>query len=185
MPADERGEREPVEAQPASRDQGHARDQEQEVEDELDHPLRPLGERLRGLEVEPPDQVHEEEREEERERDGRRAREPPVEALGPVHGERDDEQEGHDVRERHRPGDLPLELRERDREDRREEEPLDQRGTLDGGARSVEGERGHGRVMVRGRSSTGSDQPGGSTSSQASSPAPRASATELAPCAYD
>ena len=141
--ADERRERQPVEPEPASRDQGHSRDQEEEVEDELDHPLRPLRQRLRRLEVEPPDQVHEEEREEERERDGCRARELPVEALDPVHDERDHEQERDDVREGHRPGDLPLELRERDGEDRREEEPLDHGGALDGGARSVEGDRRH------------------------------------------
>ena len=45
-PADERRQREPVEAKPPSRDQRHARDQEQEVQEELDHALRPLRERL-------------------------------------------------------------------------------------------------------------------------------------------
>ena len=82
--SDERREREPVEAQPAPRDQRDARDEEQEVQDELDHALRPLRERLRRLEVEPPDQVDEEEGEEERERDDGRARQVAVEPLEPV-----------------------------------------------------------------------------------------------------
>ena len=98
------------------------------MEDELDHPLRPLCERLGRLEVEPADQVDEEERQEEGERHGSCARELPVEALDPVYREPDHEQERDDVREGHRSRDLPLELRERDGEDRREEEPLDDAG---------------------------------------------------------
>ncbi len=57
----ERGEREPVEPDAAAGDQRDACDEEQEVEEELHHPLGPLGERLRRLEVEPPDQVDEQE----------------------------------------------------------------------------------------------------------------------------
>ena len=67
----------------------------------------------------------------------------PVEPLDAVDEERDEEQRGDDVRERHRPGDLPLELRERNREDGREEEPLDEGGAVREGARTVEGDRGH------------------------------------------
>ena len=63
------------------------------MEQELDHPLRPLRERLRRLEVEPPDQVDEQERDEEREGDHRRALEAPVEALDAVDEEREQEDE--------------------------------------------------------------------------------------------
>ena len=188
--ADERRERQPVEPHPAPRDERHARDEEGEVEQELDHPLRPLGERLCRLEVEPPDQVDEEKRCEERERHRRRPREVPVEALDPVDRERDQEDERDDVRERHRPRDLPLELRERDREDRGEEEPLDERRARRGGATAtvgarIEGDGAHARVMVRRRVRAGSakapDQAGWSSSS-ASKPAPRASARDSSPC---
>jgi hypothetical protein len=144
-PQDERGEGHPVEAEPAARDQRDARDQEQEVEKELDHPLRPLRERLGRLQVEPPDQVHEEERHEERERHERCARELPVEALEPVDEERDQEDERDDVREGHRPRHFPLELGERDGEDGREEQPLDERGSFRriAHARAGEGDRRH------------------------------------------
>ncbi len=60
--AEERGEREPVEADPASREQRDARHEEAEVEDELDHPLRPLGERLRRVEAVEAGEVEERER---------------------------------------------------------------------------------------------------------------------------
>ena len=143
-PADEGRERHPVEAQPAARDQRDARDEEQEVEEELDHSLRPLSERFRRLEVEPPDEVDEQEGGEEAHRHHGRARHRPVEALEPVDEERDEEHRGDDVRERHRARDLPLQLRERDREDRREEERLDVRRAIHGHARTVDGDRGHG-----------------------------------------
>jgi hypothetical protein len=142
-PAHERGEGQPVEAEPATRDQRDPGDQEQEVEKELDHSLRPLRERLRRLQVEPSDQVHEEEREEEAERDHRRPRKPPVEALDAEHGERHEEDEGDDVREGHRARHLPLELGERDREDGGEEQPLDEGGSLREDARAGEGNRRH------------------------------------------
>ena len=95
------------------------------MEQELDHPLRPLGERLLGLEVEEADQVDEQEGREE-ERRGRRApREPPVAGSDPRSGQGDEEDAGQDVGEAQRARDLPLELRERDREDGREEERVD------------------------------------------------------------
>ena len=147
--ADECAEREPVELHAAARDQRDAGDEEQEVQEELHHPLCPLRERLGRLEVEPPDQVDEQERDEERQGDHGRALEPAVEALDAVDEECEQEESRHDVGERQRPGDLPLELRERDREDRREEEALEEGRALRKGARTVESNGGHGRVMVR------------------------------------
>ena len=163
-PSDEGGEREPVEAQPAPRDQRDAGDEEQEMQEELDHPFRPLREGLRRLEVEPPDQVHEEKGHEERERHGRSASHVSVESLDPVDRERDDEDERDDVREGHRPGDLPLELREGDGEDGREEQPLDEGGALGDGARAVEGDGCHARVMVRRVAATSAQPPDGQQS---------------------
>ena len=52
--ADERGEREPVELHAAAGEQRDAGDEEQEVQEELHDPLRPLRERLGRLEVEHP-----------------------------------------------------------------------------------------------------------------------------------
>ena len=114
------------------------------MEEELDHPLRPLRQRLGRVEVEEADQVDEEERREEGERDPRGARHSPVEPLEPVEGEGNQEEERDDVGERKRPRDLPLEFGERDGEDGREEQPLHHRGAGGDDARSVEGEGRHG-----------------------------------------
>ena len=92
------------------------------MEQELDHPLRPLVERLLRLEVVEADQVDEEERREEGEDDQNRARGTSVVGGEPVGGERDEEENRQDVGERDRPGHVPVHLRERDREDGREEE---------------------------------------------------------------
>ncbi len=83
------------------------------------------------------------------ERDQRRTLEPRVGALRPVDEKGEQEERGDDVGERQRPRDLPLELGVRDGEDRHEEEALDERSTLRDGARTVEGDRGHGGDMVR------------------------------------
>ena len=180
-PGDERAEGEPVEPNAAARDERDAGDEEEEVEQELHHPLRPLRERLRRLQVEPADQVDEQEGDEEAEGDQRRALDPRVEPLRAVHEEGEEEERGDHVGERERSRHLPLELRVRHREDGHEEEALDERRALRDGARTVEGDRGHGGVMVR-RARAGY---GGWISSHASRPAPRASATELAPCGYE
>ena len=95
------------------------------MEQELEHPLRPLGERLVGLEVEEADQVDGEEGEEEERRDRRAPGEPAVAGAEAVAGEGDQEDPGEDVGEAERARDLPLQLRERDREDGREEERVD------------------------------------------------------------
>jgi hypothetical protein len=72
-PAAEDAERPPEVLLAASRDERDGREQEQEVEHELDHPFGPLGERSGRLEVEEAEQVDGEEGEEERERDRGRA----------------------------------------------------------------------------------------------------------------
>ena len=77
-PAEERGERVPVEAQRPAGEQRDPGDEEPEVEDELDHPLRPLRERLPRVEAVEAREVDEGEAGEERERDHRGAREAPV-----------------------------------------------------------------------------------------------------------
>ena len=73
-PADEPRERAPVELERPARQQRHPCCEEQEVQDELDHPLRELRERLVRREVEEADQVDEQEGDEEREHDDDRAR---------------------------------------------------------------------------------------------------------------
>src|SRR5262249_48720278 len=55
----------------------------------------------------------------------RRSRESDVVVLEAVPGEQHEEHRGEDVRERQRARDVPLELVERDGEDREEEEPLE------------------------------------------------------------
>ena len=59
---DEHRERRPVEPLAPPDEVGDPDDEEEEVEHELEHPLRPLGERLVGLEVVEADQVDGEER---------------------------------------------------------------------------------------------------------------------------
>ena len=76
--AAERGERVPVEPLRPPGEQRHPRDEEAEVEDELDHPLRPLRQRLLGVEVEEAGEVEEQERREEHEPDDRGPRQTPV-----------------------------------------------------------------------------------------------------------
>jgi len=145
-PGDERAEGEPVEPNAATRDERDAGDEEEEVEQELHHPLRPLRERLRRLQVEPADQVDEQEGDEEAEGDQRRALDPRVEPLRAIHEEGEEEERGDHVGERERSRHLPLELRVRHREDGHEEEALDERRALRDGARTVEGEGHHGVV---------------------------------------
>src|SRR5690349_10996811 len=83
-------------------------------------PLRALGERCRGVEVEEPEQVDGEEGQEERERDRRRPREPTVEMLDPAERECDQEERGQNVGEREVAAEAPVDLLERDRRDRGE-----------------------------------------------------------------
>ena len=126
-PAEERGQRVPVEAQIPPGEQRDAGDEESEVEDELDHPLRPLRERLTGVEAVEARQVDEREHDEERERDHRRAGEAAVVSLEAVPREQREEDGREDVRESQRARELPLQLVEGDREDRQEEEPVEHR----------------------------------------------------------
>ena len=126
-PPEERGERVPVEAHAASREQRHACHEEPEVEDELHHPLRPLRERLPRVEAVEAGEVDEREHDEERQCDERRARYASVVPLEAIPDEEHEEDGGQDVRERERAGELPLQLVERDREDRQEEEPVEHR----------------------------------------------------------
>ena len=121
----ERRQREPVEPLRAAGEQRHAGDEGPEVEQELHHPLRPLRQRLVGVEVEVADEVDEEERGEEREPDDRGSREPPVSSLEAIPQEAHEEPGGQDVGEREVGGELPVDLRERDEEDRGEEEGVD------------------------------------------------------------
>ena len=107
------------------------------MEEELDHSLRPLRERLLGVEVEESDQVDEEEGDEEAGRDRGAVGEAAVADRESAAREGDEEERGEDVGEAERAGDLPLQLRERDREDRREEEGVgDPAGSADRGAHS-------------------------------------------------
>ena len=126
-PAEERRERQPVERERTPREERDARDEEAEVEHELDHPLRPLRERLRRVERVEAGEIDEREREEEDECDRGGARQAGVAVLEPVPDEDDQEDGGEDVRERERAGELPLELVERDGDHRGEEEPIEQR----------------------------------------------------------
>ena len=70
----EPAERAPVIPLAAPHEVRDRRDQEEEVQDVLHHPLRELVERLLRLEVEVAEQIHEQERREEAEHDRRRAR---------------------------------------------------------------------------------------------------------------
>ena len=136
-PADEGAERRPVEALRAPRQIGDAGDQETEVDEKLDEPFRELRERLLGLEVEVAGQVDEQEGAGERGRDDGGARQPPV-AVGDARRQvAGHEQGGEDVRQIDGDPGLPVDLLERDREDRGEEEERDEAG----GARS------HGRLL--------------------------------------
>ncbi len=97
------------------------------MEDELDHPLGPLRERGRRLEVEEAEQVDGEEGEEERERHRGRAGEPAVEPLEPPEGEGNEEERRQHVGQREVAADVPVELLEGDRGDGREEQRVDER----------------------------------------------------------
>ena len=147
-PTEKRSQREPVEPHPAPRKQRDARDEESEVEDELDHSLGPLRERLRRVEAVEAGQIEEREGREEAERDGRRAREASVAVLDAVPHEEDEEDRRQHVRKRQRAGQLPLQLVERDGEDRQQEQALDRRlckhALVQVGAR-LDGMRRHGR----------------------------------------
>ena len=75
-----------------------------------------------GVEPEVADEVHDEERDEEAGRDDRRPRHAIVPAGEPVGREAHDEADRADVGEVDLAGDVPVDLLERDREDRRQEE---------------------------------------------------------------
>src|SRR5207244_7930132 len=99
---------------------GDGRGEEEEVEDELDHPLAELVERLLRLQVEEPEQVDEQEcgEEEDDERNGSRC------APAPRDCECDEEDERENVRQRDVAGDVPVNLLERDAERRREQQEV-------------------------------------------------------------
>ena len=124
--AAERRQRVPVEARRPPAEQRDPGDEEPEVEDELHHPLPPLRERLARVEVVEADEVEEGEREEERERD--HAVRPKRPSLRPMrsHAKSDEEDGREDVRERQRAREAPLQLVERDGEDRQQEEAVEQ-----------------------------------------------------------
>ena len=124
-PAEERGERVPVEANAPAREQRDSGHEEAEVEDELHHPLGPLRERLGRVEVVEAREVDEREEDEERESDHRGPGEASVVLLEAIPREEHEEDGREDVRERQRAGELPLQLVERDREDRQEEQPVE------------------------------------------------------------
>ncbi len=95
----ERRQRPPVEPLATAGDECHGSEEEQEVEQELDHALPPLRQGRGRLEIEEPEQVDSEKREEERERDRRTAREPAVEPLDPAQSEGEQEEHGQHVGE--------------------------------------------------------------------------------------
>ena len=117
-PCREPAERAPVEAFAALHEVRHARGEEEEVQDELHHPLRELVERLLRLEVEEAEQVHQKERGEEREHD--RAR--PRPARPGLQRERAEEEDRQDIGDADGAGDVPVHLLERHAEERREEQ---------------------------------------------------------------
>ena len=118
------------------------------MEDELDHALGPLRERLRRIEAVEAGEIEEREGREEAERDGRRAREASVAVLDAVPDEEDEKDRRQHVRKRQRAGELPLQLVEGHGEDRQQEEAVDRRlcehALVQVGAR-LEGMRRHGR----------------------------------------
>ncbi len=122
---EERGERVPVEAHAAAREQRDPGHEEPEVKDELHHPLCPLRECLRRIEAVEPCEVDEREQEEERECDERRPREARVAPLEAIPHEEHEKQRREDVRQRQRSGELPLQLVEGDREDREQEQAVE------------------------------------------------------------
>ena len=123
-------ERRPVEALAPPRQVRDPDDEEAEVEEELEHPLRPLGQRLLRLEVEEADQIDGEEGDEEETGHGSAPGEPAVARADAGAEPGDEKDRGQDVREAERPRDLPLQLREADREDGGEKEELDDEARL-------------------------------------------------------
>ena len=91
------------------------------MDDELDEPLAELARCPGRVEVEEADQVDEQERAGEGERD-ELSGERPVRERDPVGRERAEEEQRQEVGERQRAADLPVHLLERDAEERREEE---------------------------------------------------------------
>ena len=126
-PAEERGERVPVEANAPAREQRDSGHEEAEVEDELHHPLGPLRERLGRVEVVEAREVDEREEDEEREGDHRGPGEAAVVPLEAIPREEHEEDGREDVGERQRARELPLQLVERDGEDREQEEAVEDR----------------------------------------------------------
>ena len=118
----EPADRPPVEALRAAREVRDARGEEREVDQELRHPLPVERECLLRLEVEEAGQVHDQERRAEAEHGENRRRHETVAVADAARDEGDEEEERDDVREVHAPGDVPVDVLERDREDRREEE---------------------------------------------------------------
>ena len=118
----EEPERLPVERPARAGEVRDAHDEEQEVDGELRHALPVLRGGDGGVEPEVADEVDEEERDEEAGRHDRRPRHTVVAAGEPIGREAHDEADRADVREVDLAGDVPVDLLERHREDRRQEE---------------------------------------------------------------
>src|SRR6266550_4519718 len=116
----EPAERPPEEALAALREVADRRDEEGEVDDELHHPLRELGQPLLRVDVPEPGEIDEREGREESEHDRARSRQRPT--LGRNVG--DQEQDRRDVVEPDLARDVPVHLLERGHEEGGEEEPL-------------------------------------------------------------
>ena len=127
QPRDEPAKRLPVEPGRVAAQVRDGGDQEEEMDDELREPLGELVPVESGVEVEEPDQVHEEEREEEGAEDSTGARHRPVPTPDPRDGERDHKEARGDIRDAHvDPTDRPADFREGDRENGREEQRVEE-----------------------------------------------------------
>src|SRR5581483_6287362 len=116
----ERGERAPVAALAARSEICDRGAEQEEVQQELHHPLAELRQALLRLDVEEADEVDEQERGEEDSDDRERARR----ATVPRERERDEEEEREDVADLDIAGDVPVDLFERAAERRRVEQEL-------------------------------------------------------------
>ncbi len=152
----EPAERAPEEPLPALREVADRRDEEGEVDDELRHPFRELGQPLLRVDVPEPREIDEREGREEAEHDRARSRQRA--ALG--RDVRDQEQDRRDVVEPDLAGDVPVHLLEGRDEEGGEEEP--RHDPLLGarhGDGAAGGERGGGHARLLSRSASSSTRP--------------------------
>ena len=125
-PGGEEAERLPVEDPARAGEVCDTHDEEQEVDGELRHALSVLGGGDRRVEPEVADEVHDEKGHEEAGRHDRGPRHAIVAAGEAIRREARDETEGADVSEVDLAGDVPVDLLERHREDRCQEEEAGQ-----------------------------------------------------------